>query len=78
MNRNYGNAYYTTQPVDDKLDGYSGLELYRSRKERKDRVARVVFWDASGQFAFETFGTELPLEIVEELIAEVRAKVKIS
>jgi hypothetical protein len=41
-------------------------------------VARILFWDASGQFCFETFDTDLPLEIVEQIIAEAKATIKTS
>ena len=72
MNRNHGNALYTTLSLNDRKEGYVAIELYRATKEAKMRVARIVFWDAAGQFFFETFNGELPLEIVEELITEAK------
>jgi hypothetical protein len=35
-----------------------------------------VFWDAAGSFFLETTGVELPLDVVEECIAEARAAIK--
>lgn len=78
MNRQYSNAHYATVPVNDLKQGFTGLELLRTSKGREDRVARVIFWDASGQFFFETLGTDLPLVIVEELIAEAKTVVEVS
>ena len=77
MNRDWAGSRYTTLPVSNNKDGYSGLELYIASKDEKKRVARILFWDASGEFFFETFNTELPLNIVEELIAEAKTTVKI-
>lgn len=72
MNRAYADAHYTTRFVEDIKDGFSGLELFRDRAAKNERVARILFWDASGQFYFETFNTDLPLMIVEEFIAEAK------
>jgi len=77
MNRDYSNAHYNTLSSNDRKEGYAALELYRTIKGEKKRVARIIFWDASGQFFLETFNVELPLEIVEELIAEAKATIKI-
>lgn len=77
MNRDYGsNMRFTTSCVDDKEKGYAGVELYCTSSGERKRVARVIFWDASGQFFIETFNSDLPLVIVEELIAEAKATVK--
>ncbi len=77
MDRHYGNANYSTRSVNDRKDGFAAVELYRKTKEESKRVARVVFWDASGQFFFETFNADIPLEIAEELIGEAKKTIKI-
>jgi hypothetical protein len=41
------------------------------------RVARVVFWDAYGDFFFETFNADVRVKIAEQLIAEAKATIKI-
>jgi hypothetical protein len=80
MNRDYGESHFTTQQVTDTKEGYAGLELYRKSRLKhgdKIRIARILFWDASGQFYFETFNTDIPVRIVEDLIAEAKDTVKI-
>lgn len=77
MNHDDRRAHYVTESTSNKHEGYAGLELYQTINGNKKRVARVLFWDASGQFFLETFNVELPVDIVEELIAEARAAVKI-
>ncbi len=72
MNRDYGDSRYASVPVEDRRQGMAGLELYRTRGGCRDRVARILFWDASGQFSVETFNFEIPLDVLEELIAEVK------
>ena len=77
MNRKHATSQYTTSTVADRKAGSAGLELYRETKDGKDCVARILFWDASGQFVLETFNNiELPLDIVEELIAEAKDVIK--
>jgi hypothetical protein len=71
MNRNHGAAKYTTSAVADREAGSAGVELYRETNGKKVCAARLLFWDASGQFALQTFN-EIPLDIVEELITEAR------
>ena len=77
MKRDYSNAHYTTFSVNDRKDGYSALELYQTVKGETKRVARVIFWDASGQFFLETFNADIPLEIVEDLISEAKKTIKV-
>jgi hypothetical protein len=75
MERQCAPGYFSSTFVEDRRAGYGGLELYLTTKEKKKLVARIIYWDACGQFFFETLNTELPLFIVEELIAEARAKI---
>jgi hypothetical protein len=77
MNRDWAGVAYTTLSVSNDKDGYFGLEMYRTDKGKKDLVAKILFWDATGQFFFETFNTDLPLSIVEELIVEAKTTIKI-
>jgi hypothetical protein len=62
-------------PVEDRKEGYVGLELNRVCQCKSERVARIVFWDACGQFSIETLGTDVPLEILEGLIAEAKESI---
>jgi hypothetical protein len=74
MKRTWKGATYETQLTSDNSDGWVALELQRAGV----LVARVVFWDAEGQFSLELSIGELPLAIVEELIAEAKSKIKVA
>ena len=76
MNRKHGSSHYTTRPVQDDQEGWIGLELSRTSGGHTEAVARILFWDAEGQFALEMNAAELPLVIVEELIAEAKSSVR--
>lgn len=76
MNRQYGEYRYESLFVQDLKDGFAGLELYRQRRDDRERVASVIYWDACGQFFVETFGTDVPLTILEDLATEAKASVK--
>lgn len=73
MRRQWGRFEYTTELASDNGEGWSALELHRSETWEKVLVARVVFWDAQGQFSLEVRVDELPLGVIEELIAEAKA-----
>jgi hypothetical protein len=57
-------------------EGYEGFELQRVQDGNTALVARILFWDATGQFWVETLGTDIPLTVMEELIAEAKENVK--
>lgn len=78
MQRQQQNALYTTESVQDLREGWAAVELQRTVAGVAERVARVVFWDAEGQFALEMSASELPLDIVEKLIEEARATIRIT
>ncbi len=76
MDRDYAGANYSSAFIEDRKLGMAGQELYRTRLGKKERVARILFWDASGQFSVETFNCEVPLDVLEELIGEARGTIK--
>jgi hypothetical protein len=76
MNRKHGAATYTTRAVADRVAGSAGLELYCDVNGRTECAARLLFWDASGQFSLQTF-SEVPLNVVEQLIAEAKETIRI-
>lgn len=78
MDRQYGDARYTSCMIEDRKEGYIGLELRRLRHGISDRIARILFWDASGQFSVETLGSDVPLDVLEELLLEVKTSIKTS
>jgi hypothetical protein len=75
MRRTWKCALYTTDLVSNPEEGWSAVQLHKRDGDKSAIAARVAFWDAEGQFSLEAF-CELPLEIVEELIAEARAAIK--
>jgi hypothetical protein len=77
MNREFRDGFYTTTFVEDAQQGFAGQELHRVRKG-KECIAKIIYWDACGQFSLETFGAEIPLEILEEFIAETKTTIKIA
>ena len=73
MHRTWTAVDYFTKTTRDDPRGASAIELMRRTGDVVERVARVLFWDAAGDYALEMLTRELPLEIVEELIAEATA-----
>jgi hypothetical protein len=78
MDRQYGDSRYTSRMVEARAEGYVGFELMRQRHGSDSRIARILFWDSFGQFSVETFGSDVPLDILEELAAEAKSSIKIS
>jgi hypothetical protein len=78
MNRRFGDTHFATSYIEDPLAGCSEIRLHRAQSGDSPIVtAEVVFWDASGHFVVETFNGDVPLEIIEELIAEARHRIKV-
>jgi hypothetical protein len=53
------------------------LRLHREGPAGKGVAAIVVYWDSAGQFFFETVNGDVPLNIVESLIAEAKDAIKL-
>jgi hypothetical protein len=75
MEQDYAGIPYKSIYVSNDRDGFAGLELHRLSGDHGTCVARVIFWDARGQFFAETCGTDVPLELLECLIAEAKATI---
>ncbi|APW60979.1 hypothetical protein BSF38_02476 [Paludisphaera borealis] len=78
MDRPYGDSRFVSRFIQDNVQGYSGLELSRTRRGQTDVVATIIFWDAAGKYSVETLGTDVPLEVIEELAVEARRTIEIS
>ena len=50
MDRQFGDARYTSIFVEDRMKGFGGYELMRIRNGNKTRIAQVLYWDACRQF----------------------------
>jgi hypothetical protein len=79
MDRQYSIYRYTTRIVEDNKEGSSALELHQTSDKdgSTKRVARVVVWDAFPDFFIETFGSQIPAVVAEQLLAEARSTIKI-
>lgn len=77
MDREFAEARYSTKLSRDDAEGWIALILLCQVAHKSETVARVVFWDAAGQYFLETAGGELPLVIVEALIAEAKASIQV-
>jgi hypothetical protein len=78
VDRSWAAYRYTTTKVDDTTEGWTAIELHRAKNgsQATSRIARVIFWDAQGQFFIEAFGEEIPLSIAEDLIAEAKTEIR--
>ena len=76
MKKVYGDVAWETKFVQDRREGWSAIDLLRSSGKGQERVARVIFWDAQGHFFLESFGGEVYLSIIEELILEAKEIIK--
>jgi hypothetical protein len=77
MDMLWAGTRYWTIAVRDNIDGYAGLRLYRQVKGIESIAAEIIYWDAMGQFFAQTFG-EVPLDILETLLAEAKQAVPTS
>jgi hypothetical protein len=77
VNRQFGQFLYYSILIRNLEEGYVGYELHRFEDSNSTLVARILYWDACGQFYFETCGCDIPVQILEELIAEARQSIKI-
>lgn len=77
MDCRHGESHFRSSIVQNLEQGCVALELHREFRGTEERVAAVTFWDASGQFFVETFGTDVNLEVLEQLIAEARVSIKV-
>jgi heme-degrading monooxygenase HmoA len=73
----HADSKYVTKWAQDNEAGFAGLELFRTPRHSGEerRVATVLFWDAAGQFYVETFGSDVPLEVLKKVAAEADALV---
>jgi hypothetical protein len=80
LDRPHGiDRFWTTPPVDDVKAGCTTLRLHRESRESPGNTvvaAEIVFWDAAGQYFLQTFNGDVPLTIIEALIAEAKEKIK--
>jgi hypothetical protein len=77
MDRQYARWHYSSEIIQDTKAGYTGLLLRRKKKNHDEAAAKLIFWDAAGEFFFEMTVSDLPLPILEDLIKEARELIKV-
>jgi hypothetical protein len=70
MNREYENTIYTTEIVEDKVDGCISMDLYGTTNGAKRFIGRITYFDAMGGHGIEQINEEIPPEIFEEYYQE--------
>lgn len=74
MDREHKRARYTTLMASDVQRDGIGLELWLTVQGQARTVAEVFYSDAEHTWTLNTFDCDVPLEIIEELIAEGRRR----
>lgn len=75
MDREHQGARYTTLMASDLQRDGMGLELHLAVQGQQARtVAEVFYSDAEPIWTLNTFGCDVPLEIIEDMIAEARRR----
>jgi hypothetical protein len=77
MKRNWSNYAFETSKSFDNSEGWTAVDLYRSKADDSVKAARVVYWDAVGQHFLELYVEEVPIVVIEELIAEARSVLRV-
>jgi hypothetical protein len=77
MELQHAGARYVTTYVENRTEGYAGIELIHDRDGTHVIVARVIYWDAYGQYFVETCGSDVPLTVLEAAIHDVKARVRV-
>jgi hypothetical protein len=72
-----GPERYWTTPFEDKKDGFGGLRLHREAFGKQSVAAELTYWDATGGFTLNTLDGVVPVEVVEKLIVQARATIKL-
>jgi hypothetical protein len=78
VNIQHANTRYWTTFVEDRKEGFVGLRLHQESFGKTSDAAKVIFWDASGGFTVKTINGDVPVEIIEALIEETKATIKIA
>ena len=76
MQKQWKSALYSTELTVNHEEGWAALRLHKQAGGQDSVVAKIIFWDAEGQFVLEPSSAELPLNVVEDFISEARATIK--
>jgi len=64
----HGHERFSTNFVQDNVAGCAGIEVTCDGTV----IARVIFWDACGQYFVETIGRDVPLAVMESVVQEAK------
>lgn len=71
----WGGVPYWGVSFEDNVGGCAGVELHRQLDGEQAIVAKVTYWDATGQYSLETLGTDIPLGTINKLIEATKSLV---
>ncbi len=74
MDRQQRGARYTTLKASDVQRDGIALELHLTVQGQDSVVAEVFYSDADGTWTINTFDCDVPLELIEEFIAEAKQR----
>jgi hypothetical protein len=77
MEQLFGHERYWSIYFEDLTNGCSGFHLHCERFGKTKVVAKVVFWDAAGHFAVQTIDGDVPVEVLEAVIAEAKQNIRL-
>jgi hypothetical protein len=76
MRKFWAGYEYSTAQASSNAEGWTAVEMTRQKDGQNEMVARVVFWDAEGQFSLEMLVRELPVSIIDWLIREAQTAIQ--
>jgi len=76
MERKIGASLFRSEMIDERRrEGYVSFNLYCDHLAETTLVANILYWHATDRFNLHT-KIVLPLQVVEDLIAEAKSKIK--
>lgn len=74
MDREHREARYTTLLASDIPRDGMGLELHQTLQGKNTVVAEIFYSDVEHTWTLNTFDHDVPLELVEEMVAEAKRR----
>jgi hypothetical protein len=71
----WGGVPYWGVEFGDDVGGCTGMELHQTIDGVSAVVAKLTYWDATGEYVFETLGVGLPLGVIDKLVAATKSLV---
>jgi len=74
MDREHKGVRYTTLVASDIERDGMGLELHRHAQNQDVAIAEIFLSDKNGSWTLNTFDSDVPLELIEQLISEAKTR----